>query len=173
VQKCQAALGEALQQGFPREHWLAYVLDFCDQPSKASLAELIRRLGPHSSGYGEISYHLPWIIHYAVRLYAECGDAAVGMIEEGYLGDASDWSQLEDGWRLNSGINAESDDIAVWSSGGREFLPVAASRLGYSRSTATAKSITSLMKTLTCINDVNGQGWRTTSLGLLSQCREM
>lgn len=150
----QATLGEALQQGFPQEHWLAYVWKFCNEPSAASLAELIAYLGPHSSGYGMVAFYLPWVIHYAVQLYTEHGESAVGLIREGHLGDTADWSQIEEEWRRAHGLNAVTDDILEWRSDGRIFFPIAACRLGYSRNPMNAKSISALLKYLACIKDV-------------------
>ncbi|MEU2677099.1 hypothetical protein ABZ638_09425 [Streptomyces sp. NPDC007107] len=154
LQKCGILLTQALAEGFPPEHWLARVADFCKNPDKNSLADLTKSLGPHSKGYVDVANYLPWIIYYAVHLYEEFGDASVSMIKDGHFGDTQDWKKIEDIWKTDGWLNSGTDDISAWRSRGESFLPIAACTLTPSKRPWSATSITELEQTLSCVTDV-------------------
>ncbi|MFE3429510.1 NACHT domain-containing protein [Streptomyces sp. NPDC059171] len=133
MSKCKDLLAQALLEGFPQEHWLARLAQFCEEPNKNSLAQLAQAIGPYSGGYRDVADHLPWIVYYAVELYEKFGDASVSMVRSGYLKDALEWEQIEQRWNLDAGANATTDDISEWCSEGTEFLPLPACSLTLSK----------------------------------------
>ncbi|MEV0691900.1 hypothetical protein [Streptomyces sp. NPDC050388] len=155
IHKCPPELSEALDLGFPADHWLASVADFCAEPGKSKLANVINRLGPYSSGYEKVASYLPWIIYYAVRLYEQCGDAAIEMIKSGHLGDVSDWDSMESHWgRVSATPGNFIDDICEWFSGERVFLPIAPCRLAYRKYSGTAESVAETLSIVNAAGDV-------------------
>ncbi|MET7712328.1 hypothetical protein [Streptomyces sp. NPDC005407] len=136
VQHCPRELTQCLEDGFPREHWLSTVADFCESPTKEKLSEVVRELGPHSDGYEHLAPSLPWIIYYGVQLYREAGDAALDMINAGSLGDMAEWVTAESRWTASREVSTVSDDFDKWQSGRSDFIPLPACRL-----TAVRKSL--------------------------------
>ncbi|MFF3165150.1 NACHT domain-containing protein [Streptomyces sp. NPDC003273] len=122
-------LAEALDSGFPPDHWLVSVGDFCRSPGKETLANVVRAMGQYSTGYESIADALPWIVHYAIQMYLAVGDPAIELIARGHLGDVDDWLMLEDNWRQASDWDIETDDFEVWRAQRRTFLPLPACRL--------------------------------------------
>ncbi|MGR4852402.1 NACHT domain-containing protein [Streptomyces sp. LARHCF252] len=129
-------LAECVSSGFPSDHWLTAVSDFCSSPSSASLSVIVRRLGPHSDGFEEIASSLPWIIYYGVQLYREIGDSAVGMIEDGYIGDFPDWVAAEAQWKNSSGGGVVNQDFEKWRTRREGFMPIPACRLTLMRNSS-------------------------------------
>ncbi|MEU8468245.1 hypothetical protein AB0F30_10010 [Streptomyces sp. NPDC029006] len=126
-------LSDCLEYGFPRNHWLASVADFCESPTKENLSAAIRELGPNSDGYEHVAPSLPWIVYYGVQLYRQVGDSAVEMINQGYLGDAADWVSAEARWLASRDFTAVTDDFDEWRSRRSNFIPLPACRLSVMR----------------------------------------
>jgi hypothetical protein len=135
VQRYPRPLEECLENGFPTEHWLAKVADFCESPTRESLSEVTSLLGPHSEGYERLASCLPWIIYYAVRLYEEVGDLAPEMILSGHLGDSDDWMAAEARWLADRNVANATDDFGKWRSESN-FVPLGACRLTLAKSGA-------------------------------------
>ncbi|MFF9284336.1 NACHT domain-containing protein [Streptomyces griseosporeus] len=131
------ALERALDHGFSSEHWLASLYDFCRAPNAEKLAALIAHLGPYSAGYEALAPCFPWVIYYAVQLFAEFGPNAIEMIASGYLGGTSDWLDWEARWRAPFGAEPVVTDVESLRSGDSRFLPLPACRLIGSRVSLT------------------------------------
>ncbi|MFF7827109.1 NACHT domain-containing protein [Streptomyces rochei] len=158
VRDCPPGLSEALEEGFPSDHWIARVVDFSAEPSKSSLANLIKSLGPYALGYEKVASRLPWIIFYAVALYERHGVAAVEMIDGGRLGDVSDWESMEEHWDHQfAAPDSFIDDIDAWFSEGQRFLPIAPCRLTYRKHVGTADSVAEIVSLINAAEDARSK----------------
>ncbi|MGW7294111.1 NACHT domain-containing protein [Streptomyces xiamenensis] len=151
--KCRDVLVEAFDLGFPHDHWLTYVLDFCNRPDKDSLAVLIRHLGPHSSQFSEVAFFFPWVIYYAVQLYEKFGETAAEMISNGHLGDTETWEEIAKAWKTEGAFKAVTDDFSEWRKGTSTLLPIGACQLSYSRHLGSLNNIASLEHVLGSIRE--------------------
>jgi hypothetical protein len=125
VVRYPSALDDCLSNDLPRQHWLAQLALFCQNPSRKTLAEVIRKLGPNSDDYSQIASSLPWIIYYGVQLFREHGNAALEMIEAGHLGTLNDWVSLEARW-LGRKSGVMTFDFEEWRTNGTDFIPLPA-----------------------------------------------
>ncbi|MDF3143525.1 MULTISPECIES: hypothetical protein [unclassified Streptomyces] len=130
VNQCHTAnprIRDAIDSGFPREHWLSKIYLFSINPNKNTLADVVRIEGPDLDEYEACAHRFPWIILYALRVREEFGDEAAQMIESGYLGDLEDWNAVEDSWDTEDFNTLAESNFRSWRENGEPFFPFAAS----------------------------------------------
>ncbi|TKT01605.1 NACHT domain-containing protein [Streptomyces lasalocidi] len=118
---------EAISLGFPREHWLTKIYRFSQQPSKETLANVVRADTPALDDFQIWSNRFPWIILYALRLREKHEHNAAQMIEAGHMGDTADWLALEDSWRGADLRAMMPSDFESWRINRDAFFPFSAS----------------------------------------------
>ncbi|WP_156301861.1 NACHT domain-containing protein [Streptomyces sp. e14] len=158
VRANSSSLTDALDNGFPSDHWFVSIGDFCRSPQKETLATVVRKMGPYARGYESIAANLPWIIYYAAQLYVQLGDPAVELIAQGFLGDAVDWLRLEEHWRNAHDSEIETDDFESWRLERHPFLPLRAARISIPRNIPSEPaSIDSILRLCDSIHDADSR----------------
>lgn len=120
-------LRNALDLGFPKEHWLSRIQSFSENPSKETLADIVRADGPELSEYTFCAHRFPWIVFYALQMREQYGDATAFMIESGHLGDIVDWEALEETWESGDFFELAPTDFESWRASRSAFFPFSAS----------------------------------------------
>ncbi|MGW4700412.1 NACHT domain-containing protein [Streptomyces sp. NPDC004285] len=121
-------LQEAIDAGFPKNHWLSRVHVFSVEPSKEALARVVESAGPSLADYRPHAANFPWVVLYALNLRDEKGEAAPGMIRAGYLGDADDWCRLETAWQDSDFSTLTESSFDSWRVDREPFFPFQATR---------------------------------------------
>ncbi|MFD8739127.1 NACHT domain-containing protein [Streptomyces sp. NPDC059618] len=151
-------LRDAIDRGFPEEHWLSRIYLFSERPSKQTLADVVRVDGPRVNDYQIWAHRFPWIVLYALRLREQHGDGAASMIESGYMGDAADWLALEESWKHTELREMAASDFDSWRTSRSAFFPFSASSF-YSndREVWESSDILSLIEVIEDIRDVSAK----------------
>ncbi|WP_148086877.1 NACHT domain-containing NTPase [Streptomyces sp. PanSC19] len=123
---------EAIDSGFPRDHWVSRIYDFSMDPSREALANVIESETPSLVDYRNHSSRFPWVILYALILHREHGEAAPEMIRDGYLGDAEDWRSLEREWQGSDFSTLTLSNFDSWRTNREPFFPFEAARFSVS-----------------------------------------
>ncbi|WAU78864.1 hypothetical protein O1Q96_03270 [Streptomyces sp. Qhu-G9] len=118
---------ETMELGFPEEHWFAKIHRFAEDPSKDTLAEVVRVEGPDLDQYMLHAARFPWVILYAFGLREEVGDSAADLIRSGYMGDLSDWHSLEEAWDRDDLQDLAQSNFQSWREDREPFFPFEAS----------------------------------------------
>ncbi|MFJ6507591.1 NACHT domain-containing protein [Streptomyces sp. NPDC091879] len=142
-------LSDVMAAGLPRDHWIAAVISFCENPSKEALAEVVGKIDiRYADRYSNVAHNLPWVINYGNRLHKEFGEAATELIREGYLGDVAEWIEIEQRWGRNQGVYPATDELTEWKSQTSTFLPLSASRTSSRRGTGDSLGASEVLQTL-------------------------
>ncbi|MGW1116549.1 NACHT domain-containing protein [Streptomyces tanashiensis] len=121
----------AIDSGFPTDHWLSRIHAFSINPSKDALADVVIGPVPSILEYRAHVSRFPWVVFYALNLHAEHGGAASGMIRDGYLRDAEDWTSLEESWQDQDFSTLTLANFESWRTEGEPFFPFEAARFSF------------------------------------------
>ncbi|MGW3950501.1 NACHT domain-containing protein [Streptomyces sp. NPDC004752] len=126
------------EAGFPQNHWVAAVANFCCMPNRESLSLAVRASLPHADYVKRIAFHFPWIFYYALAGVHE-GSISLSDIGQGHVGDFDDWLTVEESW---TGMDATSLKCGFedWLRSRAPFLPIRPARFVYGRTTAIRRS---------------------------------